>query len=1494
MLALVSLAMAVVAPTHCSPAAAQSVAQWRTILGGSAEEFAHAVVLADDGGYVIAGETRSFGAGSQDGWLVKLNAHGQEEWSQAYGGEASDVIYAAQKTADGGYILAGETHSADGATPSKSDFWILKTDAAGLVEWERSFGNSEQSLTSAAEKTSDVAHSVRQTRDGGYVLAGSSAGSSGTGVWLLKTSSDGDLLWSRNPGVAAGAVAYDVVQTTDGGFVVAGRANVVNRGTDATLIRTDSNGDTKWTKFFGGEYNDEARSLILTNDGGYALGGFSWSFGAGLSDFWLVKVDGEGRIEWQRDFGGVARESAHSLIQTSDGGYALAGWSESFSSGDRFWVVKTNPRGRQQWSRAYGQSAVAGPGATAGTDPAGARAIRQTEDQGFIIAGWTGAFPGARDALAIRTPPIEDWPATPEGPVVTLLNTGGASITSAVVGFVSSGSQSPLRFWHDGRIVDRDNPLPSGAIACTQPVSGLTPGTALALDQVGSFESLFVNALSGQSEPPTVRIDKGSIEFSFDADGTAITGRFAAVLESPCDRSVQLLPEGPGAPRGLTVSAQDGQSGAVTLEWEDSAEADVSGYAVYFATNDSGPFSRLAWLIPDSRYTDIRPGDGTTYHYAVSAIDSRGLESPKSVVAEIASMDVTPPQSPTGLRLLSADRTVGRARLEWNVSTDEGIRGYRLYRQDGEGPSTPITALLFGARFEDWTLPTAGDFTYSVSAIDLAGNESGPSNIAPAPLDFFGSVWEIQSYFTGGGRVVVNTARGRVDVEVAPDTEIRVPYRTPASLDDLDLGDQVAVALKQGGSAARQVYLVPSTTRNRHLAGLVISFSEDVIVLQLTDGERRQVTLSLPDSVNVRLNEGVSGLAPGSFVIVSYIYADGESAPAVSEINVIPSPESDSAEEPEGTQQSGNVAVVRGVFQGINPENSYITLSSTEVSLNADTVMEAGLLVGEAAVVEALLLSDGSLLARRVAPDEESEQIPARTVLRGVFQSSDAEAGKWTISGVPIQVDPRTYTESLPRTGQRVKVTALLREDGTLRGREIENQPEIGDHQAEHTVWLEGIFQETTSEGTWYIGGVQVDVNAGTVLSGRPSVGHRVSVTSTYTEGALIATEVSGASPEAEGAVRSVRIRGVVERKFVGDQSTSPGFVVDGMRVAFSDLTKTLGEIKVGSSVNVKAEIQTDGSLVAREVSEINPDGETGETRANPVDIEGRIERVEADGGLLVNGIPVAVSALTEIGAPLHVGAPVQVRGILQQDGAVLAREILGYGPSITAGTEASIEGLVNEVTTNADGSISSFLIGGIPVTVDRLTRLESVPTTGIAVAVQAIVVGGQILAVAVESQPIGSVGVLPKVQMQGIVENMPPGPVPLPLDVTINGVTVRIYSGTQIVGSLTGGAVVKVSGEVSGGVFLAQEIERLMAYDPKDDGTPARFRIKGILQEARLDSEGRPDRLLISGERIIVQALTVFQDDVSVGDSVTAEGVIRNGILLATLISLNESEGDT
>ena len=1470
-------------------AVAQPVAEWRTVLGGDDDEFAHAVALADDGGYVIAGETRSFGSGSQDGWLAKLDATGKQEWVKAYGGARSDVFYDVRKTTDGGYILAGETHSADSASALQSDFWLVKTNGEGTVQWERSFGNTESALPSTTEHTSDVANAVRQTRQGGYIVAGTSASSSGFSVWVLRTSSTGRLLWSRNPGVASGATAFDVAETPEGGFAIAGRATSSNQGSDALLIKTDSSGNTQLTKTFGERLNDEARSLVLTGDGGFALGGFSWSLGAGLSDYWLLKTDADGTLLWQESFGGIARDAAHSLIQTSDGGFALAGWSESFSSGERFWLIKTDSAGKLQWSRAYPQTTVSSD-STDGTNPAGARAVRQTEDLGFIIAGWTGPIRGARDILAIKTAPIQQWPNASEGPVARLENTGSVSITAASAGFTLSDPDStvgPLRFWHNGRIVDRDNPLPSGRIACTQPTPELDSGARLTLDQVGSYDSVYLNSLSRDEVTPFLGVNRGTATFRFTRGSAFISGNVAIVEESPCHQSSRQRPEGPVAPTGISTALSDIQLGAIDLDWDDSIGSEVAGYGVYFSRSRSGPYELLEWMVPESSYADFRTGDGSTYYYSVSSINVWGLESSISEVASVQSLDVTPPAPPLGLRLVSQDRDDGRATLEWNANFEDAIKGYRLYRQDGDSPRAPITALLFGARFEDWTLPSEGISTYSVTAIDVAGNESIYSNIAPPPLDFFGRVLEVQPRFTGGGNLVVGTERGSLDVNVTQNTEINIPNRDEVDLEELDIGDSVAIALEQDGSAARQIHLVPSTTSNRHFTGLVLEVDERRVVIQPSLEDIERLVLPLTGSVKVTLHRGVAGLVAGSFVIVSYTHAQADSTLIVSEINIVPSPGGeDPVPEGEGAEDTDNVAVVRGIFQGINRQNANIILSSIEVALDSKTVMEAGLSVGEAVFAEAILLTDGSLLARKVGQDEGAGEIAARTTLRGQYEGRNTATGQWIVSGTPVTVDRRTNAESLPISGQRVKVSAILRDDGSLYARDIQNLPALEDSETEKAVEIEGVFLGIESEGSWDVGGVPVNVNADTELSGRPSLGKRVTVTATETDGTLLANKVSGAQSEPGQPVRNVTIRGVV-----GSEEEGVSIVVDGIKVGLSELTKTLVEIEVGSTVLVKAEIDASGTLTAREVSEASPDGRTGETRASPVDIEGRIERFQEGGGLLVNGIPVTITSLTEIDASLQVGAPVQVRGLLQRGGSVLARQIFGYGPGITSGTEASIEGAANNVRTDAEGRVSGFVIDGIPISVDSLTRLETTPTNGVAVSVQAIVVGGQILAVTVEPQPLGNVGVVPKVQMQGVVQNMPSGPVPLPLDITVNGVTVRISADTRIIGSLSGGAVVKITGRISDDVFLTQEIERVIPVEPVREEMQTTFRIQGILQETSLDSEGRPDRLLVSGERIIVEALSEFVDEVFVGNSVTVEGVIREGILVATTISLTESD---
>ena len=152
-----------------------------------------------------------------------------------------------------------------------------------------------------------------------------------------------------------------------------------------------------------------------------------------------------------------------------------------------------------------------------------------------------------------------------------------------------------------------------------------------------------------------------------------------------------------------------------------------------------------------------------------------------------------------------------------------------------------------------------------MTAIDLSGNESDWSNISPEPLDFFGSVLEVRRNFTGGGGLSVSAERGRVDIEVAGDTEIKVPNRSNAGLADLDIGDHVAVSLKEEApqAVARQVHLVPSKTRNRHLAGRVATLTESEIVVQPPGEGTGAVTFQLSETVRINLHQGVSSLAQG-------------------------------------------------------------------------------------------------------------------------------------------------------------------------------------------------------------------------------------------------------------------------------------------------------------------------------------------------------------------------------------------------------------------------------------------------------------------------------------------------------------------------------------------------------------------------------------------------------------------------------------------------------
>ncbi|MFH1010680.1 MAG: T9SS type A sorting domain-containing protein [bacterium] len=255
-------------------------------------------------------------------------------WSRTFGGSGSDGCSSVQQTTDGGYILGGETTSYGAGG---SDFWLVKTDANGDSLWSRTFGGSDD----------DVCTSVQQTTDGGYILGGMtmSYGAGECDFWLVKTDANGDSLWSRTFGGSSNDICWSVQQTTDGGYILGGGTNSYGAGEcDFWLVKTDAGGTQLWDTTFGGSSNDVCLSVQQTPGGGYILGGYTGSYGAGSEDFWLVKTDTSGTEEWSCTFGGSDLDGCNSVQQTSDGGYILGGETRSYGADPgNFWLVKTGP-----------------------------------------------------------------------------------------------------------------------------------------------------------------------------------------------------------------------------------------------------------------------------------------------------------------------------------------------------------------------------------------------------------------------------------------------------------------------------------------------------------------------------------------------------------------------------------------------------------------------------------------------------------------------------------------------------------------------------------------------------------------------------------------------------------------------------------------------------------------------------------------------------------------------------------------------------------------------------------------------------------------------------------------------------------------------------------------------------------------------------------------------------------------------------------------------
>lgn len=400
-----------------SPIYAQAPAvQWQKTIGGSGLDLFYDVQQTADGGYIMGGISDSNISGNKaencngywDYWVVKVDATGIIQWQNTIGGSDYETNLSIQQTDDGGYILGGTSYSNISGDKTENclgegDFWVLKLNASGAIEWQNTIGGNYF----------DELSSLEQTADGGYIIGGSSSSdisgdkiensSGGWDYWVVKLDATGTLQWQNTIGGNDFDYLFSVQQTSDGGYIIGGSSSSDISGDktenslgarDYWVVKLDTIGTIQWQNTIGGNGYDHLTCLQQTTDGGYILGGYSGSDISGDKtenrvgnddDFWVIKLNATGSIQWQNTIGGNSYEPLTCLQQIADGGYIVGGFSNSNISGDKtedclgnadYWMLKLDATGIIQWQNTLG-----------GLGDDLLYSLQQTTDDGYIIGG---------------------------------------------------------------------------------------------------------------------------------------------------------------------------------------------------------------------------------------------------------------------------------------------------------------------------------------------------------------------------------------------------------------------------------------------------------------------------------------------------------------------------------------------------------------------------------------------------------------------------------------------------------------------------------------------------------------------------------------------------------------------------------------------------------------------------------------------------------------------------------------------------------------------------------------------------------------------------------------------------------------------------------------------------------------------------------------------------------------------------------------------------
>jgi predicted secreted protein len=377
-LSFVQLILITVILLTCTKLDAQP-STWQNYWGGYNMEVGNAIQQTNDGGFIIAGATFSFGAGLSDVYLVKTDSLGNTEWTRTYGGPGEDFAKSVKQTRDGGYIIAGHTTSYGAGG---YDVYLIKTNSQGDTLWTKTYGTSND----------ERGVCLQITHDDGYIIAKNYFN-------LIKTDSLGNVQWDTFYDIHPGTAAWDdeaswIEQTIDGGYIITGQCKIWSSTLfDICLIKTNSLGVLQWSQIYQEGLSEFANSVQQTPDGYYLIAGSTESFGAGGSDAWLIKADALGNKVWSLPFGGRYNDYGGFIELTSDGNYLLGGTNDSFSP-NRYdaWLLKLNTDG-----------VILGSEYTGGSFEEYGLAGQQTADGGYVVVGYTDSYgAGATDVYAAK------------------------------------------------------------------------------------------------------------------------------------------------------------------------------------------------------------------------------------------------------------------------------------------------------------------------------------------------------------------------------------------------------------------------------------------------------------------------------------------------------------------------------------------------------------------------------------------------------------------------------------------------------------------------------------------------------------------------------------------------------------------------------------------------------------------------------------------------------------------------------------------------------------------------------------------------------------------------------------------------------------------------------------------------------------------------------------------------------------------------------------